>query len=106
MLERAILDTALDQLSGVGWNGPTVESVVRGVRDVRNSRPGLALCAALHECDEGAAVCLRTLIEAGVFGPLKELRKSSSDASWSAGSRAERCVPRPSTVSSSMSSRR
>ncbi len=43
MLERAILDAALAQLSGVGWNGPTVEGVGHGVRDVRNSRPGLAL---------------------------------------------------------------
>ncbi|GHJ96113.1 hypothetical protein SNE510_56320 [Streptomyces sp. NE5-10] len=72
MLERAILDAALDQLSGVGWSSPTVEGVVHGVRDMRNARPGLARRAVLHECDEGVAVRLRALIETGVVAPLKE----------------------------------
>ncbi|MDX2292285.1 MULTISPECIES: TetR/AcrR family transcriptional regulator [Streptomyces] len=122
VLERAILEAALDQLSSVGWNGLTMERVALGaqtgkaavyrrwpskedlvadalqaglprfdeapdlgdvreelyelccrVRDVMNSRPGLALRAVLHECDEEAAVRFRILIETGVVGPSKRL---------------------------------
>ncbi|MFD6246243.1 TetR/AcrR family transcriptional regulator [Streptomyces roseolus] len=122
VLERAILDTALDQLSSVGWNALTMERVALGaqtgkaavyrrwpskedlvadalqaglprfgeapdlggfrdelyelcrrVRDVMNSRSGLALRAVLHECDEEAAVRFRALIESGVVGPSKQL---------------------------------
>ncbi|MFF8413221.1 TetR/AcrR family transcriptional regulator [Streptomyces omiyaensis] len=122
VLERAILEAALDQLGSVGWNGLTMEGVAlraqtgkaavyrrwpskedlvadalraglprfdeapdlggvrdelyelcRRVRDVMNSRPGLALRAVLHECDEEAAVRFRALIETGVVGPSKRL---------------------------------
>ncbi|MFJ5711880.1 TetR-like C-terminal domain-containing protein [Streptomyces sp. NPDC093105] len=38
-----------------------------------NSRPGLALRAVLHECDEEASLRFRTLIETGVVGPSKRL---------------------------------
>ncbi|MEU3606117.1 TetR/AcrR family transcriptional regulator [Streptomyces sp. NPDC035033] len=122
VLEHAILEAALDQLSSVGWNGLTMEGVALGaqtgkaavyrrwpskedlvadalqaglprfaeipdlgdvrdelyelclrLRDVMVSRPGLALRAVLHECDESSAVRFRALIETGVVAPSKRL---------------------------------
>ncbi|WP_329380640.1 TetR/AcrR family transcriptional regulator [Streptomyces sp. NBC_01716] len=122
VLERAILDAALEQLSTVGWNGLTMEGVAAeaqtgkaavyrrwpskedlvadalasglpslddapdlgGIRDdlyaltqlVREamySRPGWALRAVLHECDQSSSERFQALIMNGVIQPSADL---------------------------------
>ncbi|MFI6695628.1 TetR/AcrR family transcriptional regulator [Streptomyces sp. NPDC050433] len=118
VLERAILDATLEQLSTVGWNGLTMEGVAAGaqtgkaavyrrwpskedlvadalaaglpplddapdlggiredlyeltrlVRNAMYSRPGWALRAVLHECDNSASERFQALIMSGVIEP-------------------------------------
>ncbi|MFF2779278.1 TetR/AcrR family transcriptional regulator C-terminal ligand-binding domain-containing protein [Streptomyces sp. NPDC058052] len=124
MLERAIPEAALDRLSSVGWNGPTKEDVALGaqtggprctgtgrdelsellrrVRDVRSSRPGLALRAVLRECDEDSAGRFRALIETGVVGPSEQLLGRLRERGIARGE----ARPDASPTSSSTSSRR
>ncbi|WP_189109021.1 TetR/AcrR family transcriptional regulator [Streptomyces camponoticapitis] len=122
VLERAILDAALEQLSTVGWNGLTMEGVAaeaqtgkaavyrrwpskedlvadalasglpslddapdlggirddlyeltRLVREAMYSRPGWALRAVLHECDQSASERFHALIMSGVIEPSAKL---------------------------------
>ncbi|WP_164253068.1 TetR/AcrR family transcriptional regulator [Streptomyces sp. S4.7] len=122
VLERAILDAALEQLSTVGWAGLTMEGVAAGaqtgkaavyrrwpskedlvadalaaglppledapdlggirddlyeltrlVRDAMYSRPGFALRAVLHECDQSASERFQALITNGVIEPSANL---------------------------------
>ncbi|NEA97541.1 TetR/AcrR family transcriptional regulator [Streptomyces sp. SID13726] len=122
VLERAILDAALEQLSTVGWNGLTMEGVAAGAQtgkaavyrrwpskedlvaealraglprfdeapdlgDVREdllelcrqareamfSRPGFALRAVIHECDQAQAERFHAVIFKGVVEPSVEL---------------------------------
>ncbi|MBD0843930.1 MULTISPECIES: TetR/AcrR family transcriptional regulator [unclassified Streptomyces] len=118
VLERAILDAALEQLSTVGWNGLTMEGVAAGAqtgkaavyrrwpskedlvadalraglprmdavpdlgsvredllalcrlaRDAMYSRPGIALRAVIHECDQLQAERFHSVIFEGVVEP-------------------------------------
>lgn len=118
VLERAILDAALEQLSTVGWNGLTMEGVAAGAqtgkaavyrrwpskedlvadalraglphfeeapdlgsvrddllelcrqaRDAMFSRPGFALRAVIHECDDIQAERFHAVIFEGVVEP-------------------------------------
>jgi len=122
VLERAILDAALEQLSTVGWNGLTMEGVAAGaqtgkaavyrrwpskedlvadalraglprfedapdlgevredllelcrqVREAMYSRPGFALRAVIHECDQAQAERFHAVIFNGVVEPGVEL---------------------------------
>lgn len=122
VLERAILDAALEQLSTVGWAGLTMEGVAarartgkaavyrrwpskedlvadaltaglppledapdlggirddlyeltRLVREAMYSRPGFALRAVLHECDQSASERFHALIMSGVIEPSANL---------------------------------
>ncbi|MEU1481157.1 TetR/AcrR family transcriptional regulator [Streptomyces sp. NPDC005760] len=122
VLERAILDAALEQLSTVGWNGLTMEGVAAGAQtgkaavyrrwpskedlvadalraglprfeeapdlgDVREdllelcrqareamfSRPGFALRAVIHECDQAQAERFHAVIFNGVVEPSVKL---------------------------------
>ncbi|WP_069761601.1 TetR/AcrR family transcriptional regulator [Streptomyces sp. LUP47B] len=118
VLERAILDAALEQLSTVGWNGLTMEGVAAGAqtgkaavyrrwpskedlvadalraglprfeeapdlggvredllelcrqaREAMFSRPGFALRAVIHECDQAQAERFHAVIFNGVVEP-------------------------------------
>ncbi|MFJ3672906.1 TetR/AcrR family transcriptional regulator [Streptomyces sp. NPDC090106] len=122
VLERAILDAALEQLSTVGWRGLTMEGVAAGAqtgkaavyrrwsskedlvadaleaglplidaapdrgsvredllalclqaRDAMYSRPGFALRAVIHECDEIQAERFHGVIFKGVVEPTLKL---------------------------------
>ncbi|WP_329333889.1 TetR/AcrR family transcriptional regulator [Streptomyces sp. NBC_00663] len=122
VLERAILDAALDQLSTVGWKGLTMEGVAAGAqtgkaavyrrwpskedlvadalkaglplideapdlgglredllalcrqaRDAMYSRPGFALRAVIHECDDTQAERFHGVIFGGVVEPTLRL---------------------------------
>lgn len=122
VLERAILDAALEQLSTVGWNGLTMEGVAavaqtgkaavyrrwpskedlvadalraglprfedapdlggvredllelcRLAREAMFSRPGFALRAVIHECDQVQAERFHAVIFDGVVEPSVKL---------------------------------
>ncbi|MDT7841745.1 TetR/AcrR family transcriptional regulator [Streptomyces justiciae] len=122
VLERAILDAALEQLSTVGWKGLTMEGVAAGAqtgkaavyrrwpskedlvadalkaglplideapdlgglredllalcrqaRDAMYSRPGFALRAVIHECDDAQAERFHGVIFGGVVEPTLRL---------------------------------
>ncbi|MEU6356736.1 TetR/AcrR family transcriptional regulator [Streptomyces sp. NPDC047072] len=122
VLERAILDAALEQLSTVGWNGLTMEGVAAGAqtgkaavyrrwpskedlvadalqaglpsfeeapdlgavredllelcrqaREAMFSRPGSALRAVIHECDQAQAERFHGVIFDGVVEPTVRL---------------------------------
>ncbi|MFF7947793.1 TetR/AcrR family transcriptional regulator [Streptomyces griseorubiginosus] len=122
VLERAILDAALEQLSTVGWNGLTMEGVAavaqtgkaavyrrwpskedlvadalraglprfedvpdlggvredllelcRQAREAMFSRPGFALRAVIHECDQVQAERFHAVIFNGVVEPSVKL---------------------------------
>jgi len=122
VLERAILDAALEQLSTVGWKGLTMEGVAAGAqtgkaavyrrwpskedlvadalkaglplideapdlgglredllalcrqaRDAMYSRPGFALRAVIHECDETQAERFHSVIFGAVVEPTVRL---------------------------------
>ncbi|MFK4102581.1 TetR/AcrR family transcriptional regulator [Streptomyces sp. NPDC019531] len=122
VLERAILDAALEQLSTVGWNGLTMEGVAAGAqtgkaavyrrwpskedlvadalraglprfdeapdlggvredllelcrqaREAMFSRPGFALRAVIHECDQSQAERFHAVIFNGVVEPSVKL---------------------------------
>ncbi|MEV0094444.1 TetR/AcrR family transcriptional regulator [Streptomyces sp. NPDC050738] len=124
VLERAILEAALEQLSTVGWSGLTMEGVAavaqtgkaavyrrwpskedlvadalqaalpdldeaddfgsiredlyqlcRRLRDAMFSRPGFALRAVLHECDNVTAVRFQEVILQHVIEPSTRLFK-------------------------------
>ena len=118
VLERAILEAALEQLSTVGWNGLTMEGVAAGAqtgkaavyrrwpskedlvadalraalpdfreapdlgsvredllelcrraRDAMFSKPGFALRAVIHECDNTEAERFHAVIVSGLVEP-------------------------------------
>ncbi|CCK27015.1 transcriptional regulator [Streptomyces davaonensis JCM 4913] len=122
VLERAILDATLEQLSTVGWNGLTMEGVAAGAqtgkaavyrrwpskedlvadalksglpridavpdlgsvredllalcrlaREAMYSRPGFALRAVIHECDQIQAERFHSVIFDGVVEPTLRL---------------------------------
>lgn len=125
VLERAILEAALEQLSTVGWNGLTMEGVAaaaqtgkaavyrrwpskevlvadalrsglpsfdqapdlgsvredllalcRRARDAMYSRPGFALRAVIHECDNLQAERFHAVILEGVVEPTLEMLRT------------------------------